>query len=558
MSILKKFSIGIAAAVMIVAAVPLSSQAATLSVVGVQITPQHGANQQGLPVMRVDGTATVTVTFTMVSAPTGTVFVSLPKVYTATGRVAATLLNSATRQYQATFTGVRPQDFTDQHDVYEQVLIQDSALNSATLTAYVADFDAPSAVTVNAPAATRVVNATVAWTPSADFSGIYGYSVQMKNVASGQVYAKNVDAATTSVKTDDLPFDGEVAITVTATDNAGRVSAVSAEKRFTLDRTAPGIPTNLNGSVGRSSTTLTWTGVTDADFALYHVYRDNVEIGTVKDARFVDSGDNFNRYVAYTVAAEDNLGNMSGKSKAFNTEGVYINTNTNTATTPTSTNTNTSTTTNTNTTVIPEVPTVNPPATLTGVVTPTATTLTWSRVSGGIYYRVYRDGVKVVQTKDQLTWADRSVDNVNKTYTYTVRAIGSNGRESKDSMPLKTKKVPAPSVTTRTVTRTVVSAPVAAPVVVEPINENVNVNANISNEPVNVPVALATNTGNENIGGAGQGTVFSAAQIFGSWWFWLAIILIAIAGAIWLYVSRRDDEEEAEVTVPPMTGTQQV
>ncbi len=83
------------------------------------------------------------------------------------------------------------------------------------------------------------------------------------------------------------------------------------------DTTPPSVPTNLSADTTAGNVKLTWAASTDTASGVktYHVYRDGVEIGTPPTTTTItDPNVTAGTTYKYTVAAEDNAGNVSAKS----------------------------------------------------------------------------------------------------------------------------------------------------------------------------------------------------------------------------------------------------
>jgi hypothetical protein len=526
-------------AVLMLAVLPVFTSAAELSISNMQLVNAAGTSSNGLGILKVDdGQSTdIVVRFKVNETVAGTVYASFPGTATNCGVLCvATLVGGTTDVYEARATGVVKANFTVRVDGYQPVQVMNGAKVTRINNAFIADFDAPVAPEMTAPnTPTRAKNVVLGWQPSNDLSGIKSYTLTARKVGAADSFTTTVAGNLTSMVTDAVPFDGEIDFTIVATDNAGRQSAVSNTKRVTLDRTAPATPTGLVGSVQESATPLSWNAVSGA--ALYRIYRNGQEVGTTSTSTFTDRVDNVSGVYTYTVAAEDDLGNLSGRSAGFVTSAFVR---------PNGSNTNTSGNINTDNNVNTSTPLVSGPTGLRGSVNSVSTTLNWNAVACAENYVIYRDNREIGRTTSrEFTF---SVDNVNREYEYFVRAI-CGGQFTREGNRIRTLGVPA-GTTTRVVTRTVfVDVPVEVlPAVEEPV-EN-------TNTAVNIPLNLGTNS-SDDLGDATQATAFGLRDLLRAWWFWLILLLIALAGAIWLYVYRRDEEEEESMNIDITTPPQQ-
>lgn len=102
--------------------------------------------------------------------------------------------------------------------------------------------------------------------------------------------------------------------------NAAKAVAMAAATIGTggPDTQAPLAPTNLQASnISASQVTLSWTASTDnVGIASYDVYRDGTKIANVAGTVYTDTGLRGETSYAYTVAARDVAGNVSGLSNS--------------------------------------------------------------------------------------------------------------------------------------------------------------------------------------------------------------------------------------------------
>jgi hypothetical protein len=113
--------------------------------------------------------------------------------------------------------------------------------------------------------------------------------------------------------------DGAHTLTVQGTDLAGNSSVASSA--FTIDTTAPSVPTGLSARAASvSALTLTWSAATDAvGVTGYQVFRDGATTPIVtitSGTTFTDTGLAASATHSYTVVAVDAAGNASARSVA--------------------------------------------------------------------------------------------------------------------------------------------------------------------------------------------------------------------------------------------------
>lgn len=288
-----------------------------------------------------------------------------------------------------------------------------------TVTVDITPPDAPTGLT--AQAALTAQKPALSWALASDDPG--GSGIVRYDVYRGAVLAGS-STGTTFTDTG-LSTNGSYAYTVKAVDAAGNVGAASAAYTVTWDSTPPPTPVNLTAlSPTSAAPVLSWqSGGAAADFDHYDVYRSSTLIWSGTATTYTDdqpappatSGN-----LSYTVKAVDALGNASTASVAR--------------------------------TVVYDIAAPSAVASLT-VASPTIhpalgwTTASDTGNSGLAGYRVYRDGVQVIQTTG-TTFIDSSLSG-DGTYAYTVRAIDNAGNLGPPS-PTRTVQVdqtppPAPS-----------------------------------------------------------------------------------------------------------------
>jgi PKD repeat protein len=104
-------------------------------------------------------------------------------------------------------------------------------------------------------------------------------------------------------------------VTLTVTDNAGRISTTSAvvTPEDTTAPTTPGTPT-ITGNTG-TTVSLTWPASTDdVGVTSYEIYRGATLAGTSATPNFTDTGRTVNTTYTYTVKAKDAANNTSMES----------------------------------------------------------------------------------------------------------------------------------------------------------------------------------------------------------------------------------------------------
>lgn len=194
--------------------------------------------------------------------------------------------------------------------------------------------------------------------------------------------------------------------TVVARDSEGLESGPSAPAQATtLDATPPTTPANLVATAtGTTSIGLTWAASADPETGVagYKVFRGGVEIATVGQTSYQDSGLNPATAYTYRVRAVNgqNLESaLSNQASATTLDGTG-----------------------------PTVPT-NLVATATGT---TTIGLTWTAStdpeSGIAGYRIFRGGSQVGQTA-QTSFTDTGLSPATE-YEYQVRAVNGDGLES--------------------------------------------------------------------------------------------------------------------------------
>jgi Ca2+-binding RTX toxin-like protein len=123
-----------------------------------------------------------------------------------------------------------------------------------------------------------------------------------------------------SVDITDRPGEGDYTVTATATDVANNTSGSSAPFDFTIDTTAPGVPT-LTGNSPTDDLTPEVSGTAEAD-ATVEIFVDGVSVGTTTadgngNWSFSPPSDLAEGDRIFTAQAIDAAGNASGQSNDF-------------------------------------------------------------------------------------------------------------------------------------------------------------------------------------------------------------------------------------------------
>jgi uncharacterized repeat protein (TIGR02543 family) len=192
------------------------------------------------------------------------------------------------------------------------------ASNQATvLLGMIQDTVPPSAPT-NVAATNVTSNAiSLRWTSSTDNVGVVVYQVYVGNTLSGTVTAPTATVG-------GLQPNTSYNVTVTASDAAGNVSAVSGVLAVTtaagVDTTPPSVPTGLvASSVTSSSVTLTWNPSTDnVGVTGYDISVSTLDsIRTATTTTFTWSSLQPATQYTFAVRAKDAAGNVSGPSASL-------------------------------------------------------------------------------------------------------------------------------------------------------------------------------------------------------------------------------------------------
>lgn len=178
-----------------------------------------------------------------------------------------------------------------------------AASNTAIVT--VPDTLAPTAP--GKPAAVLQGGAVkLSWLAATDNVGVTSYTVKRGGTALGTV--------TGLAYTDPVAKQGQTyTYTVTASDAAGNVGSASSPTSIKVpDTVAPSTPTNLKGTPGTRSVTLSWTASTDnVAVTGYEIFRGGNKIATVTGRTYTNSGLASGSNYTYKVRAYDAAGNFS-------------------------------------------------------------------------------------------------------------------------------------------------------------------------------------------------------------------------------------------------------
>ena len=181
----------------------------------------------------------------------------------------------------------------------------DGTLPSFTLPTIVVDTTAPDTTFDTTPA-----------NPSASVSATFTFS----SADASASFAASLDGAAYAAATSPLTLtglaDGSHTFSVRAIDAAGNVDATPASFTWTVDTTAPSIPTNLAArATSPSAIALEWAASTDAiGVAGYRIYRAGTAIATCATTSYSDTGLTAATSYSYTVAAYDAAGHESAQS----------------------------------------------------------------------------------------------------------------------------------------------------------------------------------------------------------------------------------------------------
>jgi chitinase/chitodextrinase len=179
------------------------------------------------------------------------------------------------------------------------------------------------------------------------------------------------------------------------------------------DTTAPTVPAGLSATKTTTSVTLSWTASTDSGgsgLKEYRVFRGATQVATSTSSGYTDNGLTPNTTYAYSVAAVDNAGNVSGQSTSLNV-----------------------TTNAASDTAAPSIPS----GLVAGTVGTTSVTFSWSASTDNVGvtgYDVYRNGTKI-GTSISTSYTDGSA-SANTAYNYTVSAKDAAGNTSGQSSAL--------------------------------------------------------------------------------------------------------------------------
>jgi chitodextrinase len=343
---------------------------------------------------------TVNLTWTAVTDTGGSGLAGY-KIY----RAGAQIGTSASASYSdTTTTGTTSYTYTvAAYDNAGNTSAQSTAVNVTT-----PDTIPPSVPTSLAASAPASGTVNLTWTAATDAggSGLAGYKIYRAGSQIGTSATASYSDTTTLGTT-------SYTYTVAAYDNSGNTSGQSTSASVTTpDTIPPSVPTGLAAAAPASGTVnLTWTAATDtggSGLSGYKIYRAGAQIGTSASASYSDTTTTGTTSYTYTVAAYDNVGNVSAQSS-----GVSI-------TTPD--------------TIPPSVPT-----SLTAtVISATQINLSWGAStdtggSGLSTYLIYRNGAFLI-FNSTTSYSDTGVGG-STTYTYTVTARDVAGNESAQSAP---------------------------------------------------------------------------------------------------------------------------
>lgn len=270
-----------------------------------------------------------------------------------------------------------------------------------------ADTTAPSVPTNLAASGITSSQVTLTWTASSDLqSGISFYEIYRGGSKVGQIngttYTDTGLSAVTSYLYEVLAVNG-------ASLKSGKAS-VTATTSPPPDTTAPSVPTNLVANVvSVSQIDLTWSSSVDSesDVSYYNVYRNNVKVAQPTSTSYSDKNLNSGTTYTYQISATNSIGLESTKSISE------------------------SATTKTQVTVDTTAPSV-PSNLLAKEAVPSGVDLTWNQASdsesGVAYYSVYRNGLKIAQTINNV-YLDLYV-KIGITYNYEISATNNAGLES--------------------------------------------------------------------------------------------------------------------------------
>jgi pectin methylesterase-like acyl-CoA thioesterase len=194
---------------------------------------------------------------------------------------------------------------------------------------------APVVADTTAPAAPPALAATAGdgkavlnWTAPSD-TDVAGYNVYRSGTGTASTSSTKVNGSapvTGSGFADTGLTNGtDYSYVVTAVDAAGNESVASAAARATPvvgDSTPPAVPAGLSARLGKSTVTVSWTAVSDADLVGYVVHRSTgsgaaVTVSgdvPVAGPSFTDSTGTIGTAYRYTVVAVDTAGNESAAS----------------------------------------------------------------------------------------------------------------------------------------------------------------------------------------------------------------------------------------------------
>jgi len=345
---------------------------------------------------------------------------------------------------------------------------------SVCATTNVAGPATPTGVTVT-PISSSQLN--VSWTAVA---GVAGYKIYK-----GGAYYKSVPSAQTAYSDTGLSANTQFCYAVTANDSDGNDSGTSSTVCATTLNTPPPVPAGLSGTaISPTQIDLTWSAATGA--ASYKIYRNGTALPTVTATSFSDTGRTANTQYCYTIASLDSTGSESAQSSqtCVTTPAIAAATGL-TVTAISSTQINLSWTAPAGAvqykiyrggTLLKSVTGVSssdtgltastqycytiyafdgsgnsslqssqvcattfnpPPAAPTGLtasaVSTASITLTWTAVTGAASYKIYKDGVFLVEkASPTVNHTDTGLAASTK-YCYTVTALDSTGSESAQS-----------------------------------------------------------------------------------------------------------------------------
>ena len=174
----------------------------------------------------------------------------------------------------------------------------------------VTDITAPSVPAGLVASNLSSTSSRLVWNPSSDAFGVSAYEVKRDSVSLGTVSG-------TAMTLTGLSAGTTYSLTVRARDGIGNWSAWSAPLSHVQATVGPPIAPEVFGYAHRTDTTITllWSPSRGPlPIVEYRIFRAGVEIATVSDLTYSDSGLPQNTLQSYTVRAVDSAGNVSAPS----------------------------------------------------------------------------------------------------------------------------------------------------------------------------------------------------------------------------------------------------